>query len=44
VLWTVSEGIPLGLKKTRDKGFDDAIEKLVGDLKALTAQPAAAAK
>jgi hypothetical protein len=42
-LWSVSEGIPLGLKKTRDKGFDDAINKLIDDLQALTAQPAAAA-
>jgi len=41
VLWTVSEDIPLGLKKTRDKGFDDAINKLIGDLQALTAQSAA---
>jgi hypothetical protein len=42
VLWTVSEGIPLGLKKTRDKNFDSAIDKLVDDLKALTAQSATA--
>ena len=44
VLWTVSEGIPLGLKKTRDKGFDGAINKLVDDLKALTTQTAATMK
>jgi hypothetical protein len=41
VLWTESEGIPLGLKKTRDKGFSDAINKLIDDLRALTARAAA---
>jgi hypothetical protein len=45
VLWTVSENVQVGaLKKTRDKSFDDAMNRLVGDLKALTAQPAAVAK
>jgi hypothetical protein len=38
VLWTESEGIQLGLKKTRDKGFDDAINKLIDDLKTLTSR------
>jgi hypothetical protein len=38
VLWTESEGIQLGLKKTRDKGFDEAINKLIGDLKTLTSR------
>ena len=41
-LWTFSEGIPLGMKKTRDKNFDIAINNLVSDLKALTSQPAGA--
>ena len=44
VLWTVYEPIKMnGLLKTRDKSFDDVIDKLVGDLKALTAQPMATA-
>ena len=43
VLWTVYEPIKFnGLLKTRDKSFDDAIDKLVGDLKAITTQSAAA--
>jgi hypothetical protein len=42
VLWTEIEGIPVGLKKTRDKNFSEAINSLVADLKALTAEPAAA--
>jgi hypothetical protein len=33
-----------GLQKTRDKSFDATIDKLVGDLKALSAQPVADAK
>lgn len=45
VLWTVYEPIGLaGLQKTRDKSFDATIDKLVGDLKALSAQPVADAK
>jgi len=46
VLWTLAENAPLtgGLQKSRDKSFSDAIAKLVGDLKALTAQPAASTK
>ncbi len=43
LLWTESEGIPVGLKKTRDRNFDTAINNLVSDLKALVAQPGAAA-
>jgi hypothetical protein len=44
-LWTIYEPIKItGLQKTRDKNFDDAINKLVGDLKALTAPPAGSAK
>jgi hypothetical protein len=43
VLWTISETIkPFARQKTGEKNMDDAINKLVGDLKALTAQPAAA--
>jgi hypothetical protein len=42
VLWTVTETIkPWGRQKTAEKNLNDAIIKLVGDLKALTAQPAA---
>ncbi len=42
-LWTLSESfVGSGTKNTRDKKFDDTIDKLVGDLKALTAQPATA--
>jgi hypothetical protein len=36
--------VSVGLQKGRDKKFSDAIGKLASDLKALTAQPAAAAK
>jgi hypothetical protein len=44
VLWTITENIkPFARPKTGDKNFDDAIDRLVGDLKALVAQPAAAA-
>jgi hypothetical protein len=40
-LWTIDEPIKItGLQKTRDKNFDDTINKLVSDLKALTAAPA----
>jgi hypothetical protein len=43
-LWTLTENIkPFARQKTGDKNFDDAIDRLVGDLKALVAQPAAAA-
>jgi hypothetical protein len=43
VLWTLAEDAPIkvGLQKSRDKSFSDAIGKLVDNLKALTAQPAA---
>ena len=43
VLWTLDEHVSqgMGTQKTRDKNFEDALNKLVGDLKALTAQPAA---
>lgn len=45
VLWTQYEPIQLtGLQKARDKKFDDAMNHLVGDLKALVAQPATASK
>jgi hypothetical protein len=45
VLWTQYEPITITFsQKTRDKNFDDAINKLVGDLKALIAQPAGSAK
>jgi hypothetical protein len=45
VLWAQYEPLKItASQKTRDKDFDDSINKLVGDLKALTAQPAAAAK
>ena len=46
-LWVLDEylvdkpSLGLILKKNRDKVFDEAIEKLVGDLKTLTAPPAA---
>jgi len=44
VLWTQYEPIKITVsQKTRDKNFDDTINKLVEDLKALTAQPAAPA-
>ena len=43
VLWTFTETVhPFARQKTGEKNFDDAINKLVDDLKALTAQPAAA--
>ena len=43
-LWTVEEAIqPFARQKTGEKNFEDAMNKLVGDLKALTAQPAVAA-
>ncbi|MGD0098286.1 MAG: hypothetical protein ABSB60_17520 [Terracidiphilus sp.] len=43
VLWTQYEPIKITVsQKTRDKNFDDTINKLVVDLKALTAQPAVA--
>jgi hypothetical protein len=42
VLWTLEEYVPtVGLQKARDKKFDDALNTLVDDLKALTAQSAA---
>jgi hypothetical protein len=43
VLWTMNEHVSQGMgsQKTRDKNFEDALNKLVNDLKALTAQPAA---
>ena len=45
VIWTIYETVKItGLQKTRDNCLDDAINNLVGDLEALTAQPAAAAK
>jgi hypothetical protein len=45
VLWTVTETIqPFIRQKTGEKNLDDAINKLVGDLKDLTAQPATTAK
>jgi hypothetical protein len=44
-LWTLDENVPqgMGTQKSRDKGFEGAMNKLVADLKALTAQPAATA-
>jgi hypothetical protein len=45
VLWAQYEPIQAAAsQKNRDKNFDKALSKLVSDLKALTAQPAAAAK
>jgi hypothetical protein len=46
VLWTINEQAKAmgGLQKSRDKEFEGALNKLVDDLKALTAQPTAAAK
>ncbi len=42
VLWTQYDPIKVTVsQKTRDKNFDDTINKLVTDLKTLTAQPAA---
>ena len=49
-LWVMDEflvdkpGLSMIREKNRDKAFDDAISKLVGDLKALTVQPAAVLK
>jgi hypothetical protein len=41
-LWTVTETIkPAGRQKTAEKNLSDAINKLVGDLKTLSTQPAA---
>jgi hypothetical protein len=46
ILWVLDEylvdkpGLSLILKKNRDKVFDEAINKIVGDLKALYATPA----
>jgi len=45
VLWTMYEPVKItGLQKTRDTNFDATIDKLVGDLKALSAPPGANAK
>jgi hypothetical protein len=45
VLWTVTENIkPFARQKTGEKNSDDAIDKLVGDLKALVSQPATTPK
>ena len=45
VLWTLAETIrPYAREKTGEKNTDDAIDKLIGDMKVLLAQPAAAAK
>jgi hypothetical protein len=42
-LWTLNESTSIGhLQKGRDKSLQEAIDKLVSDLKALTAQPIAA--
>jgi hypothetical protein len=42
-LWTLNESTSIGHKqKGRDKSLQDTIAKLVGDLKALTAQPTVA--
>jgi RNase adaptor protein for sRNA GlmZ degradation len=39
VLWAISEPTRItASKKTRDKDFDDTINKLVGDLRTLTTQ------
>jgi hypothetical protein len=44
-LWRLYRGMDtIGLKNTRDKKFSETIGGLVGDLKALTARPEAAAK
>jgi hypothetical protein len=43
-LWTVAEAVqPSARHKTGDQLFEDGLNKIVGDLKALTAQPAAPA-
>ena len=45
VLWTLYEPVKItGLQKTRDANFDATIDKLVGDLKALSSQAGANAK
>lgn len=45
VLWTFNEETSIGhLQKGRDHSLQNAIDKLVGDLKALTAPPASATK
>jgi hypothetical protein len=50
VLWALDEFIPekpgMGMifKKNRDKEFEDGLNRIVSDLKALTVQPAAIAK
>jgi hypothetical protein len=45
VLWTMYEPVKItGLQKTRDANFDATIDKLVGDLKALSSQPGVVAK
>ena len=45
VLWTMYEPVKItGLQKTRDANFDATIDKLVGDLKALSSQAGANAK
>ncbi|MGO9778067.1 MAG: hypothetical protein ACLQGT_16370 [Terracidiphilus sp.] len=45
ILWALNEKTSIGhLEKGRDQALADSIAKLVSDLKALTAQPAAAAK
>lgn len=45
VLWTLTETIqPFNRQKTGEKNTDNAMNKIVDDLKALTAQPVAAAK
>jgi hypothetical protein len=42
VLWTKYEPLKITVsKKVREKNFDETIDKLVSDLKALTAKPAA---
>ena len=44
-LWTFVEIVPIdGSQKNRNKNFDNGIDQLVSDLKALTAQPAPVAK
>ncbi len=44
VLWTLTENIkPYARQKTGEINMDDALNRLVADLKALTAQPAATA-
>jgi hypothetical protein len=44
-LWAIYEPIQVsGTQKTRDKNFNGTIEKLVGDLKALSSQPTGSRK